>query len=196
MARILSRFERADLDALVSLGKFSRPEHAAFLAEVLEQRLRRILERYLLRLSPLSDARMAGDTLCLVDLARRRGVRPAAAFQYSARAQRGGETRALGVDMRAAGELCLQLPQLASRPDIGAGDPARYVIVTIGNGVSRYPLCVHLYDLGPQNGFRVVGLERPEGAESAVLVLDPDAGAATGARHLHSGKRPAPSGPR
>ena len=196
MARILSRFERADLEALVSLGKFSRPEHAAFLAEVLEQRLRRILERYLLRLSPLSDARMEENRLCLVDLARRRGVKPAEAFQYAAHAQRGGETRALSVELRAAGELCLQLPHLASRPDVSAGDPSRYVIVTIGNGVSRYPLAVHLYDLGPENGFRVVGLERPEAAKSAVLVLDPDAAAAAGDPHRHSGKRPSGSGPR
>jgi hypothetical protein len=38
------------------------------------------------------------------------------------------------------------------------------VIVTISNAVSRYPLRAHLYDLGPANGFRLVGLERPEQA--------------------------------
>jgi len=186
MARILSRFDRTDIEALVSLGKFSRPEDAAFLTEVLEQRLRKILERYLLVLSPLADARVERDTLCLLDLARRRGVRPATDFQYAARAQAGGEDRALRADVRASSELCLQLPHLASEPGSAAEDPARYLIVTISNGVSRYPVCVHLYDLGAQNGFRIVGLERPERAHSALLAPDPKA-AAPGSRRPRRG---------
>ncbi len=43
----------------------------------------------------------------------------------------------------------------------GYGAPS-YVVVAIDNGQSRYPLGVHLYDLGPQGGFRLVGLTRPE----------------------------------
>ena len=41
MARILSKFEPRDIEQLVTLGEFSRPEYSAFLTEVLEQRLRR-----------------------------------------------------------------------------------------------------------------------------------------------------------
>ena len=52
VARILSRFDREDIHALVELGKFAAPRSTEFLAEVLEQRLRKILARYLLRLSP------------------------------------------------------------------------------------------------------------------------------------------------
>src|SRR6185436_12603265 len=77
MARVLSRFDRADIETLVTLGKFSRPEYSAFLAEVLEQRLRRIVDRYLFRLSPIADVRAEGpDRICATDLARRRTARP------------------------------------------------------------------------------------------------------------------------
>ncbi|HEV8548145.1 MAG TPA: hypothetical protein VGQ57_03935, partial [Polyangiaceae bacterium] len=44
MARVLSRFDPDDIRALVALGRFSKPEHAAYLAGVLEGRLQKILE--------------------------------------------------------------------------------------------------------------------------------------------------------
>jgi hypothetical protein len=155
MARILSRFDRADIDALVSLGKLSRPEHAAYLADVLEGRLRAILERYLLRLSPLADLRVeGGNRVCATDLARRRLVRPEAAFRYTAawRGDRGAG--ALPVDVGPDGGLCVTLP--------AAEGAARYVVVTIANGASRYALRAHLYDLGVRDGYRLAGIERPE----------------------------------
>ncbi|HEY3495372.1 MAG TPA: hypothetical protein VGK73_11825 [Polyangiaceae bacterium] len=160
MARILARFERSDIEALVSLGKFSHPEHAEFLTEVLEQRLRKILERYLLRLSPLADLRVeADDRLCAKDLARARGVRPAAAFRYRANYERGDRKLPLAVDVRSNGELCLTLPR--TRPP--SGIPVRnYTIVNIGNGVSSYQLRAHLYELG--DGYRLVGVERDDEA--------------------------------
>lgn len=163
MARILSRLERADIDRLVTLGKFSHPEHSAYLAEVLEQRLRRILLRYFARLSPLTDPRLEqSSTLCVLDLARRRDVAAPSAFRYRAKLGREAAASPLGVDVRANADVCVALPH--GSPDAGAppGDASRYRIVTLANGFSRYPLLVHLYDLGPTQGFRVVGLERPE----------------------------------
>jgi hypothetical protein len=38
----------------------------------------------------------------------------------------------------------------------------RYVVVEITNGAARGPLRAHFYDLGPKNGFRLVGIERPD----------------------------------
>jgi hypothetical protein len=35
-------------------------------------------------------------------------------------------------------------------------------VVVIDNGQSRYAIGLHLYDLGPKGGFRLVGLERPQ----------------------------------
>jgi hypothetical protein len=157
MARILSRFDRADVDALVTLGKFTKPEHATYLAEVLEQRLRLILERYLLRLSPLADV-VVDDAgrLCATDLARRRLVRADDAFHYAATWSSGGETQARSVEVAPNGRICIALP---NGRGTGDGTP-RYEIVTVGNGVSRYPLRAHLYDLGADAGHRLVGVER------------------------------------
>jgi hypothetical protein len=164
MARILSRFERDDIERLVGLGKLSHPEHAFFLTEVLEQRLRRILERYFSRLSPLAEPRLDGPrTLCLVDLARRRSVAPEFEFRYEARLQGpDGRLTPVTVQTRPGGEVCAALPAMA--PDAGPPDDdrSRYGVVTIGNRYARYPLTVHLYDLGPSRGLRVVGLERLE----------------------------------
>jgi hypothetical protein len=163
MARILSRFEPVDVERLVTLGKFSHPEHAAFLTDVLEQRLRRILLRYLSRLSPLAAPRVeSNDRLCLVDLARRRAIAPAASFRYHAVVRRGGDVRPLEVEVGAAGDVCLRVP--STSPDAGPppGDASRYGELRIANGFARYPLTVHFYDQGPKLGLRVVGLERPE----------------------------------
>jgi hypothetical protein len=44
-----------------------------------------------------------------------------------------------------------------------AADLRRCVIVDVLDGFARGPLRVHLYDLGPRTGFRLVGIERPEG---------------------------------
>jgi hypothetical protein len=162
MARILSRFDRADLEALVTLGKFSRPEHSAYLTEALEQRLRRIVDRYLFRLSPLADVRVLGSSrVCATDLARRRAARPESAFRYTATAHRASGSRALRVEAARNGEICMTVPHAsaASGPDAHA---SRYLVIAITNGAATYPLLAHFYDLGASRGYRLVGLERPE----------------------------------
>jgi hypothetical protein len=163
MARILSRFTRDDIEALVKLGKFSNPRHTEFLTEVLEQRLWRILDRYLTRLSPLADLRVpGGDVLCAVDLARARTVRAHSSFRYSARIETLGSRSALAVTVKPGGEICMTLPHRVAPNGTGAANPP-YSIVTITNGASRYVLKAHLYDLGmSRGGFRLVGIERPE----------------------------------
>jgi hypothetical protein len=151
MARILSRFDRADLKAIAQLGKWSNPDHADYLAEVLERRLQKIAERYLLNLSPIADLRVEADgTLCATDLARRRAVRPDEAFAY--RATYAGQP--LAVTVKPEGGLCLALPRATTRDG--------YLIVRIDNGASKGALLAHLYDLGPGKGHKLVGLERPD----------------------------------
>lgn len=157
MARILSRFDRADIKSLVGLGRFSKPEATDFLTEVLEQRLRKITDRYLTRLSPISDARIDGtNKLCAVDLLRRRGVRDDAEFRYGASMKSDRGTSGLVVEPSAEGSLCTTLPHVASE-----GAPV-YVVVTIANGVAKGSLEAHLYDLGPTIGYKLVGLTRPD----------------------------------
>jgi hypothetical protein len=160
MARILSRFDPADVKALVDLGKFYRREHADYLADVLERRLRRILHRYMSRLSPIADAKMSGDRLCATDLARRRQVWPAAQFRYTAEWRSDARRVQVPVEVGEEGGICLVAP--VTTEDGRAIGRASYVVVTIANGISRYPLRVHLADRGSPGGYGVVGLERLE----------------------------------
>ena len=161
MARILSKFDREDINALVKLGKFSNPEATEFLGEVLEKRLEIILNRYLTRLSSISDMKPKGnDQICGTDLALRRHLRPDTAFQYRARVM-GGQPLT-GIDVVNDGNVCVTVPHTAA--DGGAADdaPARYRIISMWNGVSSGRLDVHAYDLGPTRGYKVVGLQRPD----------------------------------
>lgn len=162
MARILSRFERDDIRALVTLGRFSKPDQAAFLAGVLEGRLQKILERYLLRLSPLADARVEGDALVVTDLARRRAVRPSSAFAYRAAVATPRGAATVRPAMEDAGKIRIALRHGTFADRVAPNDAERYLIVTIDNGASQYPLRAHLYDLGAEGGFRLVGIERPD----------------------------------
>jgi hypothetical protein len=161
MARILSRFDPEDIPALVSLGQFTKFEHAVYLSEVLELRLRRILQRYLSRLSPLSDPKLtAAGELCLTDLALRRNVWPEPQFQYSALVHDVAGQHATAVVRGTHAAVCVNLKHNDLGTEVLYDDARRYVTVTLANGVAKYPLRVHLYDLGARLGYSLVGLER------------------------------------
>ncbi|HVH47433.1 MAG TPA: hypothetical protein VM925_34095 [Labilithrix sp.] len=163
MARIIARFSPEHVERIVRVGDFTQPVHASYLAQTLVARQRKILRRYFSKLSPVTDLEVNGSALCGVDLARRTGVFDASAFRYSAVVRTGTE-----LDHRAsafvapieAGRLCVPLPHVAE--DAGERDdsPRRYMIVEIANGAATDPLRVHLYDLGPRRGHRLVGVER------------------------------------
>lgn len=165
MARILSRLDREDIQSIVTLGKFSNPAASDFLTEILEQRLRKILDRYLLRLSPIADLAIDASAnqhrLCGTDLARRRGVRPESAFRYGATVQSARGSGAAAVEPGPGGALCVPLGHVATDGGVPDDDASRYVTVTIANGAARGALVARLYDLGPTRGFTLVGIERP-----------------------------------
>jgi hypothetical protein len=159
MARILAGFTPELVQVLARMGQFTDPGDTDFVARMLQGRLDAILARYLTRLSSLAQVHLEGDTLCAVDLAELRVVRPASDFRYRARLS---DTE-LVVSRPDRAKLCVAIPHTAGEgpaPDA----PARYRIVTIDDGVARGPLVVHLYDLSPRGGYRLVGLERPESA--------------------------------
>jgi hypothetical protein len=161
MARILARFTPALVRTLAEMGQFSDRADTDYLAAVLEERLERILERYLTRLSSITDLELDKEDLCGVDLVEWRSLRRPEQMHYSARWSR---RSALAVERRTGGHLCVRLPHAAPDRLVGGPQddaPERYVVVTIEDGVSRGPLRVHLYDLGPSHGYRLVGLERP-----------------------------------
>jgi hypothetical protein len=98
----------------------------------------------------------------VLDLARRRGPWKTADFRYRVVLQRAGNTSVLTPAIRPGGELCVQLPHAAADGGSAPSDRSRYDVVLLDNGQARYPLALHLYDLGPTGGFSLVGLERPE----------------------------------
>jgi hypothetical protein len=157
MARILARFGRDDVHALVQLADLSEPLHGRFLEQTLLLRLQRILQRYFARLSPLADVRVVGHELCAVDLSRQAGVYPQRAYRYRASRSDGAE-RSLPLPVRQSGpqRVCVQLGPGSDRRS------AEYFTLEIHNGATAGPLQAHLYDLGARRGYRLVGLTRPE----------------------------------
>jgi hypothetical protein len=161
MARILARVTPEMVRTLTEMGKLDDPSNTTYLESVLLGRLDKVLERYLIRLSPFADVHVEGpDRLCGVDLAEWRRLRGASDFRYSARFVRGPWLR---VDRRPGAQVCVTLPHIA--PDGGLPDtaPQRYVRVRIEVGVAKGLLVAHLYDLGPLRGYSLAGLERPAG---------------------------------
>ena len=59
---------------------------------------------------------------------------------------------------------CLRVVTTVLSANVALPDAAaeRYVELSIDNDVAKNPLRVYLYDLGPQRGHRLAGLERPD----------------------------------
>src|SRR5215470_14663243 len=165
MARIISHFDDATIEAIVNEAKLSSPIARSELIRILKGRRDRIVRRYLLRLSSLERPRLedgqsrltslgssvpaSGRVVCVVDRAEAAGL--GAAPEPSARIWYSGTTGAeLPVSHRGDAELCTAIPDLGNAQrvlDLSTGRPG------------QAPLRIHL-----QGGDspRVVGLERPE----------------------------------
>jgi hypothetical protein len=166
MARIMARFTDELVAAAVSVGSFD-PASAHYLLRTLIQRRDAILRRYLGRVSPLADVKLEGTTLCALDLARLAGIARDDLSGFDARLYAGSSaafTSQLPVAGYPRGAVCVRLPHTASDGGASDEDPSRYQVVDVFSRSAPGPLRVHLYDLGPQHGFRLVGIERPESA--------------------------------
>jgi len=159
MARIIARFTRPEIEAIVGAARFSNPADTAYITDVLLARRQAILARYLTKLSPLADVREAGGQICAVDLARASAVAPAAQFRYDVVQEAGGGRTPLPATIGPDGAVCFTPRALAAQalPD---GDPARRTVFRIRNGTAAGPLEIHAFDLGAR-GVRIVGLRRP-----------------------------------
>ena len=162
MARLIARFSADDIRRFVSLGRWRDPGDAEYLTGVLLERQRRILVRYLGKLSPLGEVRATGrDRICAVDFARLRAIAPADSFRYTI-VELGGDRRLeLPAELGRDGAVCFR-PRPVIAGDLADADPARIVRFEIRNGTSAGPLVIQAYDLG-RRGMRVAGLTRPEG---------------------------------
>ena len=167
-ARIIARFSEAHVKAAIAVGDYTEPRHRAFLLEHLRERQRRLLARYLTRLSPLSDVKVKGRSLCAVDLARATGV--ALGFRYSATGYLGKDATPIGKPLSVSttpdAQVCVSIDAIAADAGPADDDPSRYLVVDVTNGQSEGPLRAHIYDLGPGRGLRLAGIERPEGRSS------------------------------
>jgi hypothetical protein len=161
MARIVARFSEAHLRALIDESKLSDPVVREELLRVLLGRRDRILRRWLLRLSSLTEPIVRqgdrGLELCLSDRAEEAGLgaAPAPSAVLWRSADRGDPFPMARVG---AWQWCAQLPQ--SAPE--------YLVVDIATGrAGQFPARVHLSG-GPRP--QVLGLERPS---SAALPANP-----------------------
>ncbi|MGH2900107.1 MAG: hypothetical protein ACRDMZ_15640, partial [Solirubrobacteraceae bacterium] len=161
MARIIARFTRADLRAIAGAAQFTDAGDADYITQVLAERQRVILHRYLTRLSPLTDVQpRAGGQVCVRDLARVHALFSPSYFHYEITEHASGASVQLPSTIEADGRVCFTPRSLHLASDRSDGDPARRVLLRIRNGTGAGPLDIHAYDLGAR-GLRIVGLERP-----------------------------------
>jgi hypothetical protein len=166
MARIIARIGTAHLTAIVDEARFGDAFLEREALRLLRGRQKKLLARFLSRLSPLTrpSVQISSERdalLCLDDAAVIGGVADWRTRRYSARAweAEAREPRALAIDA-AAGSVCTKLPSLwgasTTRP--------RYLVVDLVAGGGREPLPpvrIHLYALGGVD-YRIVALERPD----------------------------------
>lgn len=160
MARLIARFSPDDIRRFVALGRWQDPSDADYLAGILMERQRRILVRYLGKLSPLGEIRTArSGQICATDFARLREIAAPASFRYAIVERGGGRTVELPAEVNAGGAVCFR-PQAVITGALPDADPGRIVHIEITNGTRAGPLVIQAYDLGPR-GLQIAGLTRP-----------------------------------
>ncbi len=188
MARILSRFTREHIEAIVAEAKLENEHAEQYLVETLLGRRDVISREYFTEYAPLDEFRLvrrtSGDptqSLCFEDLAVGGGIVDPKRTLYKGRFYGGRKLdQEMGwlqfsPDPQHPHRSCIQFPVGHKRPaDLtppGAPDdhPLRYGVLKIWihqkPGV-RPTSAIHVffYDMGPQRGFRLVGIERPHEA--------------------------------
>jgi hypothetical protein len=161
MARIIARFGTPELRAMVGNAGLDESLERE-LVRLLRGRQRKILERYLTRLSPLGRPKLerdpAGTWLCADDLAAVASLARHRVYWANALPAAGEPTKALRVRFsEAKGQVCALLPTWQR----AAAWPL-YFAVELGTQKARglpYPARLHLYQLAAER-YLIVGLER------------------------------------
>lgn len=189
MLRIFSRITDEHIRAIVSEARLPDERQADYLIATLIGRRDRFFAEYLQRYVPLGsffvvrrDPGNSTQSLCFDDLAILHGVADPNAVYYQLRFYGGLDgARELGwvqfnPDPKHPAWSCIRLPLGEERPSQLASEdspldhPLRYGVMKIW--VHQVPsvrpmgeVRVHFYDLGPDRGFQMVGVERPEHIE-------------------------------
>ena len=186
MARILARFSADQFRVMVEQGKLSDPRAEKWLTATLLERRQRIFEDVFTRSSPLDRFQIvrrtpgsATQSLCFEDLAIEHDVVHPESVVYKMRFMGGEELdKRLGwhqfsPDDEHPERACIVLPIGYRRPSdlVNAStppsDPLRYGVLKIfvHQAFTFLPaseIDVHFYDRGPEEGYVLVGIERPE----------------------------------
>ncbi len=165
-ARIITRFDDEAIAKAITVADYSEAFHRSFLQDALVKRRDKIRARYFSKLSPLADVTVKGDQVCATDLASAAKTWPVERFHYAAAMWSGeglDDEKKVAVTRKADGEVCFELPRVASSAGVAADHPSRYAVVDVSNGIAPGPLRLHFYDQGAQKGHRLVGIERPSG---------------------------------
>jgi hypothetical protein len=182
--RIVARFSDDHIRAIVAEAKLEEPRLAAYLTKTLIDRRDAILREYLTAQSPLASFSVQpgtgepGQAFCFQDLAIATRVADPRTTVYRVHVHGGAKLeRLLGwTQLRPSPDdparTCVKLPPGPLRGHSLAGaraaddHPLRYTLIELYT--NQHPsvhatssVLVHLYDLGPQRGFRLVGIERP-----------------------------------
>lgn len=106
-AKLVMRFERAHLEAIVAEGKLSEPEAARYLVDTLLARRDAIGRAYLDALSPLDELLLTPGRLCMTDLALRYGLVKSGTVEWLGK---GSDVR-LSRALPPSGRLCVRVSE-------------------------------------------------------------------------------------
>jgi hypothetical protein len=106
-AKIVMRFDRPILEAIVAEGQLSHPEAAKYLVDTLLARRDKVGKAYIETVTPLDRFQVRGDQVCTVDLGVLHGL--ATSGTVEALDEEGAVRRELTVGPR--GEVCIPLPR-------------------------------------------------------------------------------------
>ena len=160
-AKILMRFTREELRAVVETGEFSDPRQAEYFLDVLVERQRKTGREYLNRMNPIDEFRVADGSLRFANLSERYGfAAPGAVYrvQWSIYDNGVDRARSLGAP-REQTRTDLPLPRA---PEVSPGGNLFLLaeIHTQHDDHRRWNRRVGVY-LRPVDGtFEVVGMER------------------------------------
>lgn len=158
MARKIAAFSPEDVRKYVELGKWAKPSDTEYVYNILMERQRRILRRYLTRLSPLGDITSEQGQICATDFARLREVEPVERYKFTVIERGYGVDTTIPATVDEHSRVCF-IPQPTNPGDVPDSDDRRRVDLVVHNGTSAKPLVIHAFDLGAR-GMKVVGVTR------------------------------------
>lgn len=186
MARILARFTPSQLRAIVKTAGLENERAEQILLKTLLGRRDKILQAYFTRYAPLAHFELIRETpdepsqsLCFEDLAIQAGVVDPARVLYKARFYGGKRLEdeigwmQFSPDPESPGRSCIKRSlegidgPVHISSDLPEDDPQRYGLMKIwihqqAQVQPTSAVHLHFYNLGPDKGQRLVGIERPD----------------------------------